>query len=273
MLYEFPFYNLNFNFRYFLIASGIALVVAIASTLICCKETFKEKPVSLLKAKQEKETVSSIFEKIPKFWNHLSLTTKISLKNIFRYKARMLMTIIGIGGCLALMLTGLSLRTSITEMIPTQYGKIFKVDAQIFYKDLSSRESLNEGTEKILALDNVNKGLISNYETYTSDYNGKTININSVTFYDDNFSDFIDLRDYKTNKKLKLDDDGVIISEKLATMNNIRVGGVIKLKDKQQKEYSLIVKGIAKNYIEHYVYMNSNYYTKAFGQEPRNNML
>lgn len=273
MLYEFPFYNLNFNFRYFLIASGIALVVAIASTLICCKETFKEKPVSLLKAKQEKETVSSIFEKIPKFWNHLSLTTKISLKNIFRYKARMLMTIIGIGGCLALMLTGLSLRTSITEMIPTQYGKIFKVDAQIFYKDLSSRESLNEGTEKILALDNVNKGLISNYETYTSDYNGKTININSVTFYDDNFSDFIDLRDYKTNKKLKLDDNGVIISEKLATMNNIRVGGVIKLKDKQQKEYSLIVKGIAKNYIEHYVYMNSNYYTKAFGQEPRNNML
>lgn len=273
MLYEFPFYNLNFNFRYFLIASGIALVVAIASTLICCKETFKEKPVSLLKAKQEKETVSSIFEKIPKFWNHLSLTTKISLKNIFRYKARMLMTIIGIGGCLALMLTGLSLRTSITEMIPTQYGKIFKVDAQIFYKDLSSRESLNEGTEKILALDNVNKGLISNYETYTSDYNGKTININSVTFYDNNFSDFIDLRDYKTNKKLKLDDDGVIISEKLATMNNIRVGGVIKLKDKQQKEYSLIVKGIAKNYIEHYVYMNSNYYTKAFGQEPRNNML
>lgn len=273
MLYEFPFYNLNFNFRNFLIASGIALVVAIASTLICCKETFKEKPVSLLKAKQEKETVSSIFEKIPKFWNHLSLTTKISLKNIFRYKARMLMTIIGIGGCLALMLTGLSLRTSITEMIPTQYGKIFKVDAQIFYKDLSSRESLNEGTEKILALDNVNKGLISNYETYTSDYNGKTININSVTFYDNNFSDFIDLRDYKTNKKLKLDDDGVIISEKLATMNNIRVGGVIKLKDKQQKEYSLIVKGIAKNYIEHYVYMNSNYYTKAFGQEPRNNML
>ena len=273
MLYEFPFYNLNFNFRYFLIASGIALVVAIASTLICCKETFKEKPVSLLKAKQEKETVSSIFEKIPKFWNHLSLTTKISLKNIFRYKARMLMTIIGIGGCLALMLTGLSLRTSITEMIPTQYGKIFKVDAQIFYKDLSSRESLNEGTEKILALDNVNKGLISNYETYTSDYNGKTININSVTFYDNNFSDFIDLRDYKTNKKLKLDDNGVIISEKLATMNNIRVGGVIKLKDKQQKEYSLIVKGIAKNYIEHYVYMNSNYYTKAFGQEPRNNML
>ena len=273
MLYEFPFYNLNFNFRYFLIASGIALVVAIASTLICCKESFKEKPVSLLKAKQEKETVSSIFEKIPKFWNHLSLTTKISLKNIFRYKARMLMTIIGIGGCLALMLTGLSLRTSITEMIPTQYGKIFKVDAQIFYKDLSSRESLNEGTEKILALDNVNKGLISNYETYTSDYNGKTININSVTFYDNNFSDFIDLRDYKTNKKLKLDDNGVIISEKLATMNNIRVGGVIKLKDKQQKEYSLIVKGIAKNYIEHYVYMNSNYYTKAFGQEPRNNML
>lgn len=273
MLYEFPFYNLNFNFRYFLIASGIALVVAIASTLICCKETFKEKPVSLLKAKQEKETVSSIFEKIPKFWNHLSLTTKISLKNIFRYKARMLMTIIGIGGCLALMLTGLSLRTSITEMIPTQYGKIFKVDAQIFYKDLSSRESLNEGTEKILALDNVNKGLISNYETYTSDYNGKTININSVTFYDNNFSDFIDLRDYKTNKKLKLDDNGVIISEKLATMNNIRVGGVIKLKDKQQKEYSLIVKGIAKNYIEHYVYMNSNYYNKAFGQEPRNNML
>ena len=108
MLYEFPSYELIFNVKYFLIASGIAFVVAIASTLISCKETFKEIPVALLKAKQEKDATNSLFEKVPFIWNKLSLTTKISIKNIFRYKTRMLMTVIGIGGCLALMLTGLS---------------------------------------------------------------------------------------------------------------------------------------------------------------------
>lgn len=273
MLYEFPSYSLTFNLKYFLIASTIAMIVAVASTLVCCKEAFKEKPVSLLKAKQEKVATTSIFEKIPFLWNKLSLTTKISLKNIFRYKTRMLMTIIGIGGCLALMLTGLSLRTSITEMIPTQYGKIFKVQAQIFYKDLNTREELNKGTEQILALDNVSDGLISNYETYTSEYNNKSININLVTFFDKNYNDFIELRDYKTNELLTLDDNGVIISEKLATMKKLKIGSVIKLKDKQQKEYSMIVRGITKNYIEHYIYMNENYYKKVFTKEARKNML
>ena len=115
MLYEFPDYSLIFNFKYFLIASGIALLVALVSTLVSCSDTFKESPISLLKTKVEKTTKPSIFEKFPSFWNRLSLMSKLSLKNIFRYKVRMFMTVVGIGGCLALMLTGLSLRTSITS--------------------------------------------------------------------------------------------------------------------------------------------------------------
>ncbi len=273
MLYEFPSYELIFNVKYFLIASGIAFVVAIASTLISCKETFKEIPVALLKAKQEKEATNSLFEKVPFIWNKLSLTTKISIKNIFRYKTRMLMTVIGIGGCLALMLTGLSLRTSITEMIPTQYGKIFKVDAQIFYNEISTRETLEEGTKKIMELENVKDGMLTNFQTFTSDVNGGSISINLVTFIEDGFDEFIEIRDYKNNKKMKLSSEGVIISEKLAKLKEIDVGDVIKLKDKQQQEYSMIVTGIAKNYIEHYVYLNPEYYAKVFNTEPRKNML
>ena len=182
--------ELIFNVKYFLIASGIAFVVAIASTLISCKETFKEIPVALLKAKQEKDATNSLFEKVPFIWNKLSLTTKISIKNIFRYKTRMLMTVIGIGGCLALMLTGLSLRTSITEMIPTQYGKIFKVDAQIFYNEISTRETLEEGTKKIMELENVKDGMLTNFQTFTSDVNGGSLSINLVTFIEEGSFDF-----------------------------------------------------------------------------------
>ena len=273
MLYEFPTRNLNFNLEYFLIASGIAFAVAVVSTLICCKDTFKERPVALLKAKQEKESTSSFFEKITFLWDKLSLTSKISLKNIFRYKVRMLMTVVGIGGCLALMLTGLSLRTSITEMIPAQYGKIFKVQAQIFFKDLSTREEINQGVDQILALEHVESGIMSNFETYTSENDGKTLNINTATFFDDNFTDYIELIDYKTNKTLKLPEDGVIVSEKLAKIKDLQPGSVIKIKDKQQQEYPLIVRGIAKNYIEHYIYMNSSYYEQVFNKTARNNML
>lgn len=272
MLYEFPDYSLLFNIKYFSIATIIAFVVALASTLVSCAETFKEKPVLLLKAKQEKETKQTIFEKLP-IWDNLSLMSKLSLKNIFRYKTRMLMTVIGIGGCLALMLTGLSLRTSITEMIPTQYGGIFKVDAQIFYKDLSTREELAEGTKEILELDNAEAGMTVNYQTYTSDYDNKSISINVVTFTSDEYLDYIELRDYKTKKILNVSDDGVIISEKLAKMKNIKVGDYIAIKDQQQNEYVLKVSNIAENYIEHYIYMNSSYYQKIFETDPRNNML
>lgn len=273
MLYEFPAYSLIFDLKYFLIASLIAFAVAIISTLVSCSDTFRESPVALLKTKVEKTTKPSIFEKFPKLWNKLSLMSKLSLKNIFRYKVRMFMTVVGIGGCLALMLTGLSLRTSITEMIPTQYGKIFKVDAQIFYTDLATRENLKKGTEYILSLDNVESGITTNYQTYTSDYENKSININVVTFTSDNYSDYIELHDYKTGKDIKVADNGVIISEKLAKMKGIKVGEYIAIKDKQQNEYALKVTGIAENYIEHYIYMNDKYYEEIFGNVPRENML
>ena len=92
----------------------------------------------------------------------------------------MFMTVIGIGGCLALMLTGLSLRTSITEMIPTQYGKIFKVNAQIFYNETSTRETLEEETKKILSLENVKEGMLTNFQTFTSDVNGGSASASEV---------------------------------------------------------------------------------------------
>ena len=275
MLYEFPMYELLFDLKYFLIASLLAMAVAIITTLFCCKETFREKPVFLLKAKQEKSASSSIFEKIPFFWNTLSLTSKISVKNIFRYKVRMLMTIIGIGGCLALMLTGLSLRSSITEMIPAQYSEngLFKADAQIFYTDIATRTQLTEGTEKILAIDNIKNGLVANFQIFTTDYDGKTANINLVAFYDDEYKSYIELKDYKSGKIVKLDDDGVYISNKIAELEGLKKGDVIRVKNNQQQEYALVVKGIVTNYIEHYVYMSDEYYEKIFNSEPRNNML
>lgn len=273
MLYEFPTYSLIFDLKYFLIASLIALAVALISTLVSCSDTFSESPVALLKTKVEKSSKPSIFEKFPKLWNRLSLMSKLSLKNIFRYKVRMFMTVVGIGGCLALMLTGLSLRTSITAMIPTQYGKIFKADAQIFYTDLATRENLQKGTEYILALENVESGITTNYQTYTSDYNDKSININVVTFTTENYSDYIELHDYKNGKEINVTDNGVIISEKLARMKGIQVGEYVAIKDKQQNEYALKVVGIAENYIEHYIYMNDKYYEEIFGTVPRENML
>lgn len=275
MLYEFPTYGLLFDLKHFLIASLLALVIAIFATLFSCNSTFKEKPVFLLRTKQEKNTTGSLFEKIPFLWNKLSLTSKISLKNIFRYKVRMFMTIIGIGGCLALMLTGLSLRTSITDMIPAQYSDdgIFKAHAQIFYNDMASRTELSEKTNKILKLDNVKSGIVTNFQTYTTDYEGKTASINLVTFYNEEYKSYIDLKDYKSGKILSLGNDGVYISNKIAELEGLKVGDVIKVKNNQQKEYSLVIKGIVANYIEHYVYMTDEYYQKIFDSEPRSNML
>ena len=272
MLYEFPDYSLMFNFKYFSIATMIAFCVAIASTLISCRDTFKENPVMLLKAKQEKQSKQSFLEKMP-IWNKLSLMSKLSLKNIFRYKTRMFMTIIGIGGCLALMLTGLSLRTSITEMIPVQYGEIFKADAQIFYKDLNTREEIAKGTEQILNLENVDSGLATNFQTYTTNYDDKSINVNAVTFTKEKYLDYIELRDYKTGKKIEVDENGIFISEKLAKMKDIKIGDYIEIKDKQQNEYVLKVSGIVEHYIEHYIYMSKEYYQSIFGMEPKDNML
>ena len=278
MLYEFPNYNLIFSFKYYLLASLLAMAVAIVATLFCCHSTFKEKPVFLLKAKQEKGTKGSVFEKIPILWNRLSIPSKVSIKNIFRYKVRMLMTIIGVGGCLALMLTGLSLRSSIAGIIPAQYGDedtegVFDVDAQIFYTDLATRTELTEGTEKILALDGIKSGVVASLQNYTTDYGDSTASIYLVSFFDDDYKDYVTLKNNKTGKIVELGDDGVYLTHKMAELAGLKAGDVIKVKNSQQQEYPLVIKGIVTNYFEHYIFMSSEYYETLFGAEPRGNML
>lgn len=273
MLYEFPEYLLVFDTYYVLVATLIAAIVAILSTIFCSYKTFKETPVSLLKAKVGRYSKRFILERIPFIWNNIHLTTKITLKNIFRYKTRFIMTVVGIGGCLALMLTGLSLRSSITDMIPAQYGGLFKVDAQIFYKESITRNEIIESTKYIESLENVSKATTANFTTVKTFNNSKSININAVTLTENDYKEFIELRDVKSNEFVNLNKDGVLISEKLAKILKLKVGDKLELYDDKMNKYEVNVSGVIKTYIEHYVYFSPEYYQKIYNKVPRNNML
>lgn len=273
-LYEFPYFKFAIDLKYVLLAVMIAFGVALISTLISCHNTLVEKPIALLKTKVEKFAKRGLLEKIGFVWNRLRFSTRIALKNVFKYKIRVIMTVLGIGGCLSLMLIGFSLRTSIGEMIPTQYGKVFKLQAQIFFKNEATRSEISNSIEKISDLKNVKKTISSNFLTMSTKNDSKSIDVNVITIDDKtDYHDFIAFRDVKTKQNLKLSDDGVIISQKLAVLLETSVNDTIILYDSNQKEYKIKVVGIVENYMDHYIYFNDNYYYRIFGSSPKKNML
>jgi len=274
-IYEFPYFKLSIDIVTVLIAILIAVAVALCSTYISSSKTLKEIPVSLLKVKVEKFAKKGLIEKIGFIWNKLKFSSRIALKNVFKYKLRVFMTVMGVGGCVALMITGFSLRSSIAEMIPKQYGEIFKLQAQLFYKDDITREEINNSTQKIKNLSNVKDVLATNMTTMSAKSKVKSYNVNMVVFdqLSTNYSDFIAMNSVNNNQKIELASDGVVVTQKLAELLELKVADNITLYDSKKNAYALKVKDITKNYMDHYVYMNSAYYQTIFNNVQRNNML
>lgn len=268
MMYTLPDADCVFRLKIGIMGLTFALVCTIGATIYTCIKELIEKPATLMLPKAPAPGKRILLEKITFIWKRMKFTNKVTARNLFRYKKKFLMTVIGVAGCTSLIIAGFGIRNAIGNMIPDQFGEIFKYEGTVSLKDNLNQEEIANEENKIKDIEKVSKTLtcyMTAVET-TQTESTQTINL-MVTDKIDDLKDFVSLR-ARNNKKNEytLGNDSVIISEKLAKLLNVNVGDKITIKDTDDIEKTVTVGNITENYIYHYMYMSSNLYNSIYGE-------
>ena len=260
--------QIHYELKYALLASVAALICTVGATIFSCAHALAETPASLMRPPTPKEGKRILLERIPILWNHLNFTWKSSLRNLFRYKKRLFMTIFGIAGSMALMLVGFGLRDSISDIVHLQYANLQHYDATIISDDDATDEEkkeLIESLDKNESLDHYTRIRLSKLTAP----NGRS-NLSVYVFVPENLENFkkdVTLRNRVTKEEYDLPEDGAAVCEKTASLLGLQTGDELTL-EKDDKEYHVKISVITENYAGHYVYMTPQIYKETFGEEP-----
>ncbi|MEG1408934.1 MAG: FtsX-like permease family protein [Terrisporobacter sp.] len=265
MMYSIPNIIYIFSPSITLGISILALLVITTAAYVACHKELRETPAILMRPRAPKNGKRILLERIPFIWNRLSFISKVTVRNIFRYKKRFLMTVLGIAGCTALILTGFGIKDSIEMIVTGQYGTLYKYDISIITKVHMSEKEINELKMDLNQYKEINKTEVYSYQNGNIKVNKNSKDITIVTPKEvKNMSEFIHLQDRKTKKLITLNDTGVVITEKMSRDLGIKKGDTIELINSDDKKAKVKVSGITENYISHYAYISPNYYEEVF---------
>ena len=259
-----------FYWSYTLIAIVFALVSAVLPAFIIARKELSEKPSQLLLSKPPVKGSKIFLERIGFIWRLLSFTHKVTARNIFRYKQRMLMTIFGVAGSVALLFAGLGIQSSLGKIIDNQFSRLMPYDMIVVTSDDSSSQ---KELTSVLDSKKVSKYQSVYLSHVTESISGLTDkqDISILVSQGKSFGDFIHLKDAKTAQDLTLTDDGVVLSEKLADLYHIKAGDSFDFKDQNKNKHSLKVSAIAEMNVGHYLFMSQKAYEKLFDEEVKDN--
>lgn len=260
--------QLDYELQYALIASGAAVICTMGATLFSSARTLAETPASLMRPPAPKEGKRILIERIGFIWKHLSFSWKSSMRNLFRYKKRLFMTIFGIAGSMGLMLVGFGLYDSIMDIAILQYDQIQHYDAMVI-----NDEDATDSQEKDLLKFLDGNSEIDHYTRVQLTKMTAPKEKGSVSIYvyvpenTENFKEDVTLRDRKSHEQYELTDDGAVICEKTASLIGVKAGDKIIL-EKDNRKYKVKITAVTENYMGHYVYMTPPCYEKTFGEKP-----
>ena len=250
------------------------MTAAIALTVFfSCRKALRETPASLMRPKAPKAGKRVFLEKITFLWNKMNFFAKVSGRNLFRYKRRMFMTVIGIAGCTALSLTGFGLKDSISDIVDLQYLDINNYSGFIAYDGdakPSEVENIYAALEEYNPETQYTRAYIKQYETKFGDESVQCY----ITCAEEaaKFGDFIVFRERVSRKPLSLT-DGAIISEKAATLLGAKTGDEISIQIRDGEYRSVKISGITEHYTSHYLYLSEDVYREIFGAVPVYNIV
>ena len=270
---------------------SLVFVTCLASFFACITE-LKEVPSQLMRPKAPKEGKKILLERIPFIWKRLSFARKVTARNIFRYKKRFIMTVVGIAGCSALMLAGYGIKDSISRLIDGQFGKIFSYDVSMNYDEKKQEDdeniSINELSDMLNDDDRFSQ--VMKVYSYTSNVSAQSFEggleaedidediISDNVIFDviDKslpYGDFIGMYSYKDDSRVAIDDDGVVISQSLAESMNVKTGDYIFAENDNEEVEKLRVSNIITMYVGDYIFMSTDYYNSVYGDMPDNNSI
>lgn len=241
----------------------ISVGVTLLATLSVCLQELVSTPSVLMRPKAPKAGKRILMERMPFIWKRLNFNQKVTMRNLFRYKKRFWMSVIGIAGCTALIMLGFGVKNSVSDIIPSQYEEVYKYDALIKLnsnvedtKKVENKIKRIEGVHNLTGAYRQNVTVLGNSEDYYS----------TMIVYDnaDEIKNFINFNDYKTKKKIILSDDGVVISQKLAEKLGVKKGENMTFSYDNTK-YTVKVSNIVQQYVSHQVYMSKTFYENLTG--------
>ena len=260
--------SIDYQPGFALIASAASVVCTVGATLFASGKELQETPASLMRPPAPKEGKRVLLERLTFIWKHLSFSWKSTIRNLFRYKKRLIMTVFGIAGSMGLMLVGFGLQDSISDIAAIQYRELQHYDGMVIEDSDATEEEHAElfeymkENEQIAHCNRVQMTKISAPKGSS--------NISIYLFVPESLSEFakdVTLKNRITGETYELTDEGAAISEKTASLLGLKVGDMIPLK-KGDKEYKVRVAVITENYMSHYLYMTPRVYEQTFGEKP-----
>lgn len=274
IMYTVPKVELRTDLFITVLSIAASIFVTTFAAFAACRRELVEDPAILMRPKAPKNGKRILLERIGFIWNKIGFIWKVTLRNIFRYKKRFLMTVLGISGCTALILTGFGVRDSIQMIVDVQFGELNKYSMTASYDSdektedveyLKSLISNEKGVKEIGMFHNQNaKVMINNKEKEVT----VVIPENKNTF-----KDFIELRERKSHTPIKLDNKGIVISEKAARNLDAKVGDKVKILNENDVSAEAVISGITENYVNHYIYMTNDYYKELFNRNADSNRI
>lgn len=264
-LYDLPNLVFNINWYYTLISLGISLIsTAFVATIITMKE-IKENTAELMRPKTATTGKSILLEKIPFIWKKLDFLFKICFRNIFRYKRRLLMTLVGIAGCTALIYAGLGLQSAINSISNKQFKDVRKLSMEIYLQGDINSEEISEVEEYVEKQNYIKEIAPVSQKSFTVQANGTSKDVFYIAISGTEVDKYIGLNNRKSKEKIELNDEGVVLTEKLANILEVNVGEKIEITDGEVKT-SVKVIGITENYLYNFVYFTPNVYERIYGK-------
>ncbi|MCI5521273.1 MAG: hypothetical protein MR411_01480 [Tenericutes bacterium] len=249
-----------------IIGTLFAFICIGGATYIVANSELKEQASQLMRPKAPKNGKKILLENIPFIWKHFNFSNKVTTRNIFRYKKRSITTIIGISGCTALLVTGFGIKDSVIEIPNKQFKEIIKYDSSIILSNDSEIEKIVDKIKPEIYVET--KGISGIIESKEKDFETNIVVFKNNT----ELNKVYDLKALKDKKKLTLDDEGIIITDKIAKSLNKKINDNIKI-NIDGINYKLKIKGITKNYVGHYIYMNKKYYESTISKYETNMLL
>lgn len=264
ILFTIPNFQFTLNLNMTLLSFIIVTICVCGTTVITIYKVLKEKPSELMRPKAPKNGKRVILEKIKIIWNHINFSKKVTIRNLFRYKKRVIVTVVGIAGCTALMLCGFGIRDAIVDIADMQYNQTYKFDASVYTNNLNEDKMKeifnNEYITQVTPLQAISAEV-------------KDIDVSLFIAKDNKeLSNIVNLVDRESGEIIEPGDNKVIITDKLADLANLNVGDTIEAIDVNNNTYQYEISGIVKNYLGHFIYMTEETYEK-FGKEYKSNMV
>lgn len=271
-MYDLPDLSNKFNALYILISFIVSLISTVFVTWVVTRKALKEKTADLLRPQLGTKGKEILLEKIPFIWNRLSFLYKICFRNIFRYKRRLLMTLIGIAGCTALIYTGLGLQSAVTSIGNIQFSKVRPLSIEVYLNGELDAKEIETVENDINKKQLIKESTPVRQQSITVKANDYSKDVFYIAISSNEIGKYMNLKERKTQKEIKLDDEGVVLTEKLALLLGVKVGEKITIKD-EGTEATLKVTGITENYLYNYIFLTPKVYERVYESKIKYNEI